>query len=113
MQGQSPYIVNTGLYYSSDESGWQVNLLYNVTGKTLYFVGFYDYPDVYVMPRNVLDLTFTKRLSEKISLKGGITDILNQPIRYYNSATQGGKLNQTIQKYNPGQVFSIGFTAHL
>ncbi len=104
-------LVNTGVYYNSDESGWQVNLLYNIAGKTLYFVGYYDYPDVYVLPRNVLDLTFTKRLSEKISLKGGITDILNQPIRYYNSATQGGELNQVIQSYKPGQVFSIGFLA--
>jgi len=113
MQGHSPYIVNAGLYYNSEASGWQVNLLYNLAGKTLYFVGFNDYPDVYVMPRNVLDLTFTKRLSEKISLKGGVTDILNNPIRYYNSATPNGKLNQAIQKYNPGQVFSIGLTANL
>ena len=111
LQGQSPYIVNAGLYYNSEGSGWQVNLLYNTVGKTLYFVGTDFYHDVYVLPRNVVDLVFTKRLSEKFSLKGGVTDILNQPIRYYNSGTTGGELNQVIQSYKPGQVFSIGFTA--
>ncbi|HTH56069.1 MAG TPA: TonB-dependent receptor [Cyclobacteriaceae bacterium] len=113
LQGQSPYIVNAALYYNSEASGWQVSLLYNVVGKTLYFVGFNEYPDVYMLPRNVLDFTFTKRLSEKISLKGGVTDLLNQPIRYYNSATPGGPSNQIIQSYKPGQVFSLGLTARL
>jgi hypothetical protein len=113
MQGQSPYIINAGLYYNSDNSGWQVNLLYNTAGKTLYFVGTDFYHDVYVMPRHVVDLTFTKRLSDKFNLKGGIVDILNQPIRYYNSGEVDGKLNQVIQKYKPGQVFSIGVSARL
>jgi len=111
LQGQSPYIINAGLYYNSEASGWQVNLLYNVAGKTLYFVGTDVYHDVYVMPRNVIDITFTKRLSERFSVKGGITDILNQPVRYLNSGSVGGKLDQTIQSYKPGQVFSIGLTA--
>ncbi len=113
LQGQAPYVINAGIYYSSEESGWQINLLYNTTGNTVYVIGNDSYHDVYVLPRNVVDLTFTKRLNDKFSLKGGIVDILNQPIRYRNSGTTGGKLNQTIQDYKPGQVFSLGFSARL
>lgn len=112
LQGQSPYIINAGIYYNSERSGWQVNLLYNTVGKTLYFVGTAFYHDVYILPRNVIDITFTKRLSEKVSLKGGVTDILNQPVRYYNSGSVGGKLDQVIQAYKPGQVISLGVIAN-
>ncbi|MBI1766921.1 MAG: TonB-dependent receptor [Bacteroidetes bacterium] len=113
LQGQAPYIINAGLYYNSEVSGWQFNLLFNTTGNTVYVVGTDHYHDVYVLPRNVVDLTFTKRLSEKFSLKGGIVDILNQPFRFHNSSTAGGSLTQVIQDYKPGQVFSIGFSARL
>jgi TonB-dependent receptor len=113
MQGQSPYVINAGIYYSSEESGWQVNLLYNTSGNTVYVIGNDNYHDVYIRPRNVVDLTFSKRLSDKFSLKGGIVDLLNQPIRYRNSATAGGSLSQVIQDFKPGQVFSLGFSARL
>ncbi|GHN00256.1 outer membrane protein [Cytophagales bacterium WSM2-2] len=113
LQGQAPYIINAGIYYNSEPKGWQVNLLYNTVGKTVYLVGTDFYHDVYVLPRNVVDITFTKRLNDKFSLKGGIVDILNQPIRFHNSGTTGGEPNQVIQEYKPGQVFSIGVSARL
>ncbi|HEY1054678.1 MAG TPA: TonB-dependent receptor, partial [Emticicia sp.] len=58
LQGQSPYIVNTGINYNNQERDFQVNILYNVIGKRIFAVGFQGYPDLYEMPRNVLDLTF-------------------------------------------------------
>lgn len=113
LQGQAPYVINASLYYNSEASGWQVNLLYNTTGNTVYIVGTDHYQDVYILSRHVVDLTFTKRLSEKFSLKGGIVDILNQPFRYRNRGNLGGNLTQVIQDYKPGQVFSIGISARL
>jgi outer membrane receptor for ferrienterochelin and colicin len=66
------------------------------------------------MPRNVIDLTFNKRLTEKFSLKGGISDLLNQPLQFLQDANGDGKLDRntdaSIQKFKPGQVFSIGFS---
>lgn len=111
LQGAAPYSVNAGLFYNSENTGWQVNLLYNVVGKTIWLVGTDTYHDVYIKPRNVIDLTFTKRLNERFSVKGGVTDILNQSIPYYNSAVQGGPLDTNIQSYKPGQVFSLGVIA--
>lgn len=117
LQGQAPYVINTGLFYASDASGWQVNLLYNVVGPYIVFVGNDAYPDVYTMPRSVVDITFNKRLGERFSLKGGVSDILNQPIQFLQDANSNGKLERnsdgTIQKYTPGQVFSLGFSYRL
>jgi outer membrane receptor protein involved in Fe transport len=114
LQGQAPYVLNAALFYADDESGWQVNLLYNVVGKSIAFVGNFNYADVYLMPRNVVDLTISKKLSERFTVKGGISDILNQPMLFLQDGNQDGKFDRKsddiIQSYKPGQVVSLGFT---
>src|SRR5690606_30454206 len=54
LMGQSPYIVNSGLYYHNVKKSLQVSLLYNVIGRRLFIIGTDDYPDIYEMPRNML-----------------------------------------------------------
>ncbi|HRI78599.1 MAG TPA: TonB-dependent receptor [Cyclobacteriaceae bacterium] len=114
LQGQAPYVINTAIYYTSPNSGWQINALYNVVGKNIAFVGNNYYPDVYVMPRNIIDITFNKRLGERFDLKGGISDILNQPFQFLQDGNGDGKLDPdtdtNVMKFRPGQVFSIGFS---
>jgi len=113
MQGQSPYIVNMGIYYQDNDNGLMVSLLYNVIGKRIVVVGL-DTPDVYEMPRNVIDLMVTKNIGEHVQLKGGIQDILNQKvvekqfIEYTN--LDGVKVNreQSTLEYNPGSLISLG-----
>jgi outer membrane receptor for ferrienterochelin and colicin len=113
MQGQSPFIVNAGLYYSDSDKKLQVNLLYNVVGKRIFLIGYDDYPDIYEMPRNQLDLTITKGFGNNLEFKAGIRDILNQEHLLLQDANQDGKFDrkkdQTIQRYIPGRVFSAGF----
>lgn len=118
LQGQAPYVFNAALFYNSEASGWGVNLLYNVVGKNIVFVGGQGYPDVYLMPRNLVDLTFTKRLSDRFQIKGGISDILNQPFSFWQDGNGDGKFDNNadpitdpiVQQYKPGQVFSLGFS---
>ena len=67
MQGQSPYLVNTGLFYKNDRQQFDVALLYNRIGKRIIGVGRSEgttsgnevlrVPDSYEMPRDVLDLS--------------------------------------------------------
>jgi len=115
LQGQSPYILNASYNYNDTKKGLQVNLSYNVIGKRIYAVGNnygYNYPDWYEMPRNIVDLTFSKRLSNSIQVKGGISDILNNKNRVLQDGNQDGRFNydtdQTIQSYSPGRVYSLG-----
>ena len=116
LQGQARYIANAGLFYDNQERGLRINLLYNVTGRNIVFVGSPDqveYPDIYVMPRNVIDLTFSKSIGEKLQLRGGVSDLLNQEVLYLQDGNQDGKFernfDQAILRYRPGQLFSLGF----
>ncbi|MDI9862894.1 TonB-dependent receptor [Flectobacillus sp. DC10W] len=115
LQGQSPYIINAGLNYNDTKKSLQVNLLFNVIGKRIYAVGNnygFAYPDWYEMPRNVVDLTFSKGIGKNLLIKGGITDILNQTNYILQDGNQDNKFDknedQIIQSYKPGSVYSLG-----
>lgn len=115
LQGQSPYIINAGINYNNQKKNTQVSLLYNVIGKRIYAVGntyAAGYPDWYEMPRNVLDLTFSKEVLKNFIIKGGITDILNQKSLILQDGNHDGTFDsntdQVIQSFVPGRVYSLG-----
>lgn len=112
MMGQSPYIINSGIYYQNDSIGLQVNLLYNVIGERVVIVGSYGIPDVYEMPRNTLDLTISKCLWKFLEVKFGIQDILNQPYLLMQDANEDGKISrkndQQIQSFRRGSYYTLG-----
>lgn len=117
LQGQSPYIVNVGVNYNDTKKDLQINLLYNVIGRRIIAVGFEAYPDLYEMPRNVVDLTFSKGLGQRWTLKGGIQDLLNQPWRIMQDSNKDNKFESGtdffVQKYRTGQLVSLGFSYRL
>ncbi len=114
LQGQSPYIVNAGLFYNNIDANLEVNVLYNVMGKRLFTGGFTElnrpevlsYPDVYEMPRNYIDVTISKRLTQKLNLRLKVEDILNQYVVFLQDANQDGVFDrendQILRKYKPG-----------
>lgn len=112
LQGQSPYIVNAGVFYQN-EKGLQMNVLYNMIGPRIFIIGFDAYPDIYEMPRGVLDLNFSKKLKHNMELKWNIQDILNQDVLLLQDANRNGKYerktDQVIQRYKPGTTFTVGF----
>lgn len=114
LQGQSPYIVNAGIFYKSDEKNFQFNLLYNVIGQRIFIIGFDVYPDIYEMPRHVLDFNFSKRFENNLELKFGVGDILNQSVVLLQNANNDGKFDrnndQIIQSYRPGTTVSFGIS---
>ena len=112
MQGQSPYIVNTGTFYELEKHGLMLSLLYNIIGKRISAVG-YDMPDTYEMPRHSLDFTFTKTLNKYTKIKGGIQNILNQDYVEKQFATFENANGQQIRDqhtiiYNIGRYYSLG-----
>ena len=117
LQGQSPYIVNVGINYNDTKKDFQLNILYNVIGRRIIAVGFEAYPDLYEMPRNILDVTFSKGLSQRWTFKGGIQDVLNQPWRIMQDSNKDNKFESGkdffVQKYRTGQLVSLGFSYRL
>jgi hypothetical protein len=65
------------------------------------------------MPRHTIDLTLTKEMTEHLSLKLGISDLLNSQIRWKEDANFDEKLNtanvdKDILFTNSGQYFTAG-----
>lgn len=114
MFGQSPYIVNAGLYFHDPKNMWHINILYNVIGRRIYVVGYDDYPDIYEMPRNLLDLTVTKNFGNRLELKLGVSNILSEPVLLLQDANADGVFDrendQRIQYYIDPRSFSIGLS---
>ena len=119
LQGQSPYIINGGIYYNNAEQATSISLLYNVIGKRILRVGEVkqkiedDIPDMYEMPMHSLDLMVSKKINSKWELKGGIKNLLNQDIEYnqvVRKETDEGSVSykQVNRLYNPGRYFSFG-----
>lgn len=112
MVGQSPYIINTGLYYDNDSTGWQMSALYNVIGPRIAIVGIPGVPEAYEMPRNVIDLTLAKNFENGFGVRFGIQDLLNATSYLLQDANGDGELNvsndQVIQKFNRGTYFTMG-----
>jgi TonB-dependent receptor len=115
LQGQSPYIINAGINYNDNKNNTQVSILFNVIGKRIFAVGnsfAAGYPDWYEMPRNVLDLTFSKEVYKNLIVKGGITDILNNKNLILQDGNKDSNFDssadQTIQSFSPGRVYSLG-----
>jgi len=114
MQGQSPYIINAGIFYESPKHNYSFNILYNVIGQRIFIIGFDVYPDIYEMPRNVLDFNFSKKFANNLELKLNVGDILNQKYTLLQDANADKKFDrnndQIIQGYKPGRTIQIGFS---
>jgi TonB-dependent receptor len=85
MQGQSPYLINGGLNYSTDNNSLSFNVLYNIIGPRLRFraIGGAG-KNIFEEPRNVLDFQVSKKLMDgNLELKLTISDILAEPYTWY------------------------------
>lgn len=113
LQGQSPYIINSGLYVQLDSLGFSASILYNVIGPRIRIVGTFGTPDIYEMPRNSLDLSLTKFLLKKrLEVKLAIQNIINQPFLLIQDANLDKKLDrnsdQLQQSFRTGQYITAG-----
>jgi TonB-dependent receptor len=101
LQGQSPYIINGGLFYLTN-SGLSFNALYNRIGQRLAFRGQGDAIDIYEKPRDVIDFQIGKTIMHKrAELKLTVSDLLHQATSlYYNY----GSLDKTAFKAGEDKI---------
>ncbi len=123
MQGQSPYIVNTGLFYQNNKLNMSASLLYNIIGKRIMGIGKTDrseggsinndVPDMYEMPRNVLDFTISKKFGKHVELNASVRDILAQKVvfkqfpQFYDEEGNLQTREQITKEYKPGQNVAL------
>ncbi|MCM4166846.1 hypothetical protein KCTC52924_01701 [Arenibacter antarcticus] len=110
LQGQSPFLINTGLNYEGIHNGVHIGLNYNVQGKTLQVVGNGFVPDVYSMPFNHLNFNFAKNfgINKEQTISFKIENLLDKAIvsEYESYRAE----NKTFSKRNPGRAFSLGYS---
>lgn len=121
MQGQSPYLINTGLFYQNPDWGLGGALLYNRIGKRIIGVGHNtgtseagdvrNIPNSYEMPRNSLDLSFCKKFG-KWELKASIRDILAERVlfkQFEEVIIDGSKrtVEEVTRSFKPGRTYSL------
>lgn len=113
LQGQSPYIINSGLYYQNDSSGLQVSLLYNVFGPRIFLLGTLQYPNIGELSRHTIDITVSQRLNKRFSLNIGAQDILNNPVFLVQDTNNDGHFSRNgsdklIMKFRRGPYYTFG-----
>lgn len=123
MQGQSPYIINTSLFYDNSKMGVSAAILYNRIGKRIVGIGRADtgsgasvnndVPDTYELSRDIIDISLSKKIGKSLEIKAGAKDILNQRIvfeQYPKYMDNSGKLqerNQVSKSFRPGTSYTL------
>lgn len=122
MQGQSPYLINTGLFYN--RSGWSAAILYNRIGKRIVGVGnkygtgtdgsSRNIPNSYEMPRNSLDLSLAKKFGHW-EVKASVRDILAErylfkQIEDITVLDKTKHIEEVTRSYKPGRNFNLSIT---
>jgi outer membrane receptor for ferrienterochelin and colicin len=118
MQGQSPYIINAGVFYNDDEHGFHVNAQYNIFGKRIAFVGLPGLPTWWEMPRHMMDITVSKSLNKRAVLRLGVSDLLNARSLFREDANLDNKLkdaatNKVVRSTYNGQYVTLGLSFKL
>lgn len=117
MMGQSPYIINGGIYYFSQKYGFQLAALYNRAGRRIVAIGNKSNPHTWELARNSVDVTISKSLGKGFEMKLGIKDLLNDPVQrvQYDRVTKTATnevvdLTETTLYYRPGTQVSLGIS---
>jgi TonB-dependent receptor len=112
LQGQSPYIINLGVYYLDESKGVAVNAAYNVFGPRIFTVGDKVYPSWWEMPRQSVDFQISKTWNKRFETKLNIQNLLNATYRIYQDNNNDNTIRQSqealIQQYQIGTQFSVG-----
>jgi hypothetical protein len=108
LQGQSPYLINSGIEYNNTETSLSGGLYFNVQGKTLEVVGDGFYPDVYTIPFNSLNFNLSKKMNGNTTLTFRLRNILNDS---RESLFEGfGGASETFKFRNIGRTFSLSYS---
>lgn len=129
MQGQSPYLVNVGLFYAPQGAKFSAGALYNRIGKRIIGVGrsvgttggddSANIPHSYEMPRNVVDLSARYKFSDHVELSLAVRDLLGTKVNFeqqtdaIHSDGTTSQVNEVTKSYRPGTNITLGLNIKL
>lgn len=111
LQGQSPYIINAGLFFTSPNKEWSISTSYNVVGQRIYIVGNVQEPSVWENGRHVVDIQLAKVFGEKFECKLNIKDLLAQKLLFFQDLNGNQKYDAAFdnrwQEVQFGRAISL------
>lgn len=112
LQGQSPYVVNLGLFYQNDTAGLQASVLYNVFGPRMMLLGSVSAPSVYELPFQAFDITVSKTFYKHYTISFAAQNILDQKRSFVQDLDRNSKVDGVhdlkATLYKPGRYFTVG-----
>ncbi len=102
MVGQAPYVLNTGLTWTSRKGDASATMLFNRVGDRIDAAGDAPLPDVIERARNVMDLSLRLPLVAGFSMRLDAKNLLDAVYR----TTQG---TVTREEYRAGRTVQAGF----
>lgn len=106
LQGQSPYVINLGLFFVEPSLGTSFSLTYNRIGERIVEVATAYQEDIIEKPRDVIDLKISQSILEGFNLSLGIKDLLAKD----HSFMQGNLPARTIKS---NTTYSLGINYKL
>lgn len=114
LQGQSPYIINFGLYYFDEASGFSVNTAYNVFGPRIFSVGDTNFPTWWEMPRHSVDLQVAKIWKKRFETKLNVRNLLDATYSIYQDNNNDNTIvtdnEALIRQYQVGALYTLSFS---
>ena len=110
LQGQSPYIINVGLYYQTPNKNWAFSAAYNRVGQRIYIVGNVQEPSVWENGRNLLDFQVVRNIKDKWELRLNVKDALANELVFFQDLNKNKKFDlgdNEWQNVTFGQTVSL------
>jgi outer membrane receptor protein involved in Fe transport len=114
VQGQSPYIINAGVYYQNADNGFQGSLLYNVFGARMYALGtkLAGTESIGERPFQSFDVAISKLFHKHYMLNIGVQNILGSRVLFMQDINKDSKFDSKHDRdqrsYYPGRYYSLG-----
>ena len=110
LQGQSPYLINAGIFYAGPKD-FNINLSYNLVGQRIAIAGSVQEPSVWENGRNVIDFQVSKIIKKKLEIKLNVKDILAQDLVYFQDINKNKKydigVDSAWQEITFGQTVTL------
>ena len=103
MVGQAPYMLNTGLTWTSNSGATSATLLYNVVGARITEAGELPLPDVKEQERHIVDFSLRFPVTDRLSARVDARNLLDAPYTWLQGPI-------TRESYRVGRGYSVGLS---
>jgi len=109
MFGQAPYVLNALLNYAHDSLGLSASVAYNVQGPRLVLVSTNGAPNIFEVPRHLIDLRISKKLGKHWTVSLLAKDVLNSPIRRAYKYPEGYTLSYDVFRFGTTYQLTVAY----